>query len=274
MREISEKSTPYAITFETFALEMQARASSEEILAGIESCIPPMSRRIEPGSDTARFAIVEEGDGLHSVWNPNNMVCTQVRREYALLTLEGQLRSWVAVQALGFGFVHAGVVGHDGGAVVIPGASFAGKTTLVAELVRQGATYFSDEFAVIDREGLIHPYPKPLSIRSIRSSDDEPDEMIETDTAVGELGGIAGDVALPMSLAAVTYYVPGAEWQPRRLSPGEGALALLSHTVAARDKPKESLEFVTRAAEGAVVLEGERGEAEEFAAMILNGAIA
>src|SRR3954451_10168817 len=172
MREISEKSTPYAITFETFGLELQARGSSEEIVARIESCIPPMSRPIEPGSETMRFAIIEEGDGLHSVWNPNNMVCTQVRLEYALLTLEGQLRSWVALQALGFSFVHAGVVAHDGGAVVMPGASFAGKTTLVAELVRQRATYFPDEFAVIDREGLIHPSPKPLSIRSIRSSDE------------------------------------------------------------------------------------------------------
>jgi hypothetical protein len=76
-----------------------------------------------------------------------------------------------------------------------------------------------------------------------------------------------------MSVAAVTYYVPGAEWRPRRLSKGEGALALLSHTVPARNRPEESLRFVSRAAARAVVLEGERGEAEEFAAMILNGAL-
>src|SRR5215213_192989 len=43
-------------------------------------------------------------------------------------------------------FVHAGVVGWQGRAVVIPGRCFTGKTTLVAELVRAGATYYSDEY--------------------------------------------------------------------------------------------------------------------------------
>jgi hypothetical protein len=272
MREVSTKSAPYAITFETFGLQLQARAPSEEMLARIEALIPPMSRRIEPGEDTKRFAIVEEGDGLHSVWNPNNMVCTHAGTEFALLTLEGKLRSWVAVYAPEVVFIHAGVVGHDGSAIVIPGESFSGKTTLVAELVRRGATYFSDEFAVVDREGLVHPYPKPLSIRSIDESGEEP-EMIETDTAVEDLGGVAGDAALPMSVAAVTYYVPGAEWRPRRLSKGEGALALLSRTVPARNRPEESLRFVSRPAERGVVLEGERGEAAEFAELVLNGAL-
>jgi hypothetical protein len=69
----------------------------------------------------------------------------------------------------------------------------------------------------------------------------------------------------------VTHYVPGAEWTPRRLTPGEGALALLSRTVPARARPQESLQVLTKAVNGAVVLEGERGEAEEFADLLLSG---
>jgi hypothetical protein len=273
MREVSEKSAPYAITFESFGINLQARVPSEEMLERVKSCLPPMSRVLdEPPLETKRFAIVEEGDGHHSVWNPNNMVCTHAGTEFALLTLEGQLRSWVAVNAPDAIFVHAGVVGHEGKAIVIPGDSFSGKTTLVAELVRRGAAYFSDEFAVIDENGLVHPYPKPLSIRSIDGQGEER-EMIETDTPVEDLGGVAGDEALPMSVAAVTYYVPGAEWKPRRLSRGEGVLALLSRCVPARNRPEESLRFITAAAPNAVVLEGERGEAEEFASMVLNGAL-
>src|SRR3954468_18151763 len=42
-------------------------------------------------------------------------------------------------------FVHGGVVGWGGGSSVLPGASFSGKTTLVAELVRPGAASYSDE---------------------------------------------------------------------------------------------------------------------------------
>jgi hypothetical protein len=55
-------------------------------------------------------------------------------------------------------FVHAGVVGWEGRAIVMPGTSFAGKTTLVRAWLEAGATYYSDEFAVLDRAGRVHPF--------------------------------------------------------------------------------------------------------------------
>ena len=55
-------------------------------------------------------------------------------------------------------FVHAGVVGWRGLAIVIPGRGSTGKSTLVAELVRRGAVYYSDAFAVLDEAGRVHPY--------------------------------------------------------------------------------------------------------------------
>src|SRR5207249_290373 len=63
-------------------------------------------------------------------------------------------------------FVHAGVVGWRGRAILIPNKTFTGKTTLVAEFVRAGATYYSDEFAVLDGQGRVHPFPRPLSLRA------------------------------------------------------------------------------------------------------------
>jgi hypothetical protein len=48
-------------------------------------------------------------------------------------------------------FVHSGVVGWKGRAVLIPGRSFSGKTTLVRAFLEAGATYYSDEYAVLDR---------------------------------------------------------------------------------------------------------------------------
>ena len=71
-------------------------------------------------------------------------------------TLESDLQLHVAEQARRRLFVHAGVVGWKGRAIVIPGRSFTGKTTLVAELVRAGASYYSDEYALIDSRGKIH----------------------------------------------------------------------------------------------------------------------
>lgn len=49
-------------------------------------------------------------------------------------------------------------------------ATHAGKSLLVSELLRRGATYFSDEYALIDAEGWVHPYPRPLLLRDGQDS--------------------------------------------------------------------------------------------------------
>src|SRR5262249_38532870 len=66
----------------------------------------------------------------------------------ALDALETDLGFYVANNAHNRVFVHAGVVGWQGRAILIPGKSYSGKSTLVAALLRCGATYYSDEFAV------------------------------------------------------------------------------------------------------------------------------
>ncbi|MEP7147984.1 MAG: hypothetical protein ABI857_03805, partial [Acidobacteriota bacterium] len=73
------------------------------------------------------------------------------------------LRIVVAEHARDCVFIHAGVVGWKGKAIVIPANSFQGKTTLVAELVKNGAEYYSDEYAILDEKGLVHPFPRDLS---------------------------------------------------------------------------------------------------------------
>jgi hypothetical protein len=172
-----------------------------------------------------------------------------------------EMRLFIARKAPGVIFVHAGVVAHRGKTIVLPGLSFAGKTTLVAALVRAGARYYSDEFAVLDENGLVHPYAKRLSLRD--------ENLIQFEHPVESFGGTAGDEPLPVGLIAVTSYKPGGEWQPRRLTAGEGAMAMLSNTVPARERPEESLRAVKRAVGGAIALESERGEAEALAPLLL-----
>src|SRR5215213_8179122 len=150
MRGFSEQTTPYFIAFESYGIPMEVRASSEELLAEIERLLPPFTRRIDSSEENKRFGVVEEGNGLHSIWNPHSMVAMHTGLPLSLVMIESQLRTWIAVQAPNSIFVHAGAVAHNGGAIIVPGESFSGKTTLVAELVRRGAIYLSDEFAVID----------------------------------------------------------------------------------------------------------------------------
>ncbi|HEX8149747.1 MAG TPA: hypothetical protein VF591_21385 [Pyrinomonadaceae bacterium] len=176
---------------------------------------------------------------------------------------ESDLQLYVAERAPRRVFVHAGVVGWKGRAVVIPGRSLSGKTTLVAELVRAGADYYSDEYAVLDREGRVHPYARPLAVR-------EGDGLKQTRRRVGEFGGRAGTVPLPVGLVVVSRYERGAGWRPRRLTSGECVLELLSNTVPARRSPARALSALTQAAAGATTLAGPRGEAATVAQAILR----
>ncbi|MGH7408750.1 MAG: hypothetical protein ACREKF_12185, partial [Candidatus Methylomirabilales bacterium] len=138
-----------------------------------------------------------------------------------------------------------------------------GKTTLVAALVRAGATYYSDEYAVFDARGRVHPYPKPLSIRGENGG--QPRKC-----PAEALGGLPGVKPLPVGLVAGTAYQPGARWRPRLLSPGQGVLTLLAKAVAARRRPKTALATLLRVVSRAPVLKGARGEAEEVLAAMLE----
>ncbi len=108
-------------------------------------------------------------------------------------------------------FVHAGVVGWRGRAILIPGLSGSGKTTLVAALVKAGATYYSDEYAVLDQDGRVHPYARRLSIRVANVS-------LRMRCRPDDLGGTRGVDPLSVGLIAVTRYRFGANWRPRLLS--------------------------------------------------------
>jgi hypothetical protein len=178
-------------------------------------------------------------------------------------TLESSLRLYVAESAQRRLFVHAGVVGWRGQAIVIPGRSFSGKTTLVAELVRAGATYYSDEYAIFDSKGRVHPFPKPLSMRVSGGIEQQ-------DVPVEEIGGRAGVKPLPVGLVVMSEYKAGARWRPKQLSAGVGALALLSNTVAARKEPEKALKTLERVVSCAPVLKGTRGEAFEVVKAILE----
>jgi hypothetical protein len=159
-------------------------------------------------------------------------------------------------------FVHAGVVGWRGRAILIPGRSHTGKSSLVAALLQSGATYYSDEYAVLDAQGRVHPYPRPLSLRN-------GDVGKPTRYDIAQLGGRVGVKPLPVGLVVATTYKPGAEWRPRRLSAGRGILALLANTVAARRQPALALGTLQRAAGQAKLLKSTRGEADRVAPLLL-----
>jgi len=176
--------------------------------------------------------------------------------------LESDLRLFVAEVARHRVFVHAGVVGWKGRAIVIPGRSYSGKSTMVSELVKAGATYYSDEYAVLDSHGRVYPFPKPLEMR-------DSGEWKQTKVEVEHFGGKTATRPIRVGLVMVTEYKAGARWKPRQLSGGQAVLALLANTVSARRRPEKALGALQRAVAGAPTLKGVRGEAEALAPSIL-----
>lgn len=181
--------------------------------------------------------------------------------ENVLQLFESDLQLYVAEAAPRRVFVHAGVVGWRGRAILIPGRSLSGKTTLVAELVRAGATYYSDEYAVLDQRGRVHPYARRLGIRG--------DGFQSERRAVEQLGGTRGTKPLPVGLVVVTRYSPGARWRPRSLSAGQGALALLDNTVSIQRQPEVVFPVLKQVASKAPIIRGVRGEAGHIVDSIL-----
>jgi hypothetical protein len=258
MRGFSDEVTPHQLLFESFGVPLRVCASTEEVLARIEPLLP-LERTDGASILTAhRLGIVSEDDLTFSVYNAGNRVSSRGDLELALVALEDQVRSYISLHAPGLVFVRAGVVGFEGRALVIPGDSFSGKTTLTAALVSVGAQYYSDEYAVIDAAGGVHAFANV-----------HPDGA-HLDVDPGQRIAALGLRPLPVGLVAVTYFTPGAEWLPITLTGAAAALELVAHTPTVTTRPQESMKAITAALDGAVVLKGERGEAAEVANELLE----
>ncbi len=223
--------------------------SSNEKLHAAQSSIEPKTR-----NGVRRF---------NFVYNGFTQVVRTLDAAEAFDRFEAALQQRIAEYSPTHVFVHSGVVGWRGGAILIPGMSFSGKTTLTAELVKRGAIYYSDEFAVLDGAGRVHPFAKPLAMREGATAH-------QTKRAAEFFGGRAGKKPLPVRLIVVSEYKAGATWRPQSLSAGHGALALLANTVSARRQPEAALATFDKIVSHAPIIKGRRGEAGAVADAILK----
>jgi hypothetical protein len=232
------------------------RVSEAGGLERMASCLPPGWKPLaRPEVDCLYSLVVGRNAGRVKRFSLLYRGTEQLERSHdldaVLRRLEDDLQLHVADAAPARVFVHAGVVAWRGRAVVLPGPSLAGKSTLVAALVDAGATYYSDEYAVIDAKGRVHPYARPIALRT-RPGD--PVRCLEVR---------AGTRPLPVGLVAFTRYRSGARWRSRALTPGQGLLALLEATVPVRRRPKAALTTLREVVTRAPVISGVRGEVEE-----------
>jgi serine kinase of HPr protein (carbohydrate metabolism regulator) len=262
--------TPYRMAGEACGVHVRISADNKDVADRMAELLPPGwvdhsddPAAVDPEQEVANFTLLSK-DGIEYILGRDDVLLARSSLDITLHVFDAQLRAYIALNSPDHVFVHAGAVGYRGRAIVIPGKSFSGKTMLVAELVRAGATYYSDEYAALDEQGLVHPYPKPLSIRQ--------GARVGALHPVESIGGTAGSEPLPIGLIVVSQYRNDATWDPRRLTSGEAVLALLANTVPAQERPEETMRALRAAIDdsGAIALEGERGDAAAIVQQLLD----
>lgn len=246
------------------------RATSPEILDEIDPYLPPRwTKSPSPEVDRLYSFVVGGSDPdtrirrFHVAYANFSRLSRSMDPVEGLQSMGADLSVWVAILAPDQVFLHAGVVAWKGRALVLPGRTYAGKSTLVAALIEAGATYYSDEWAVLDAKGRVHPYARPLSIRH-GSKDGQP-----TIVPVEKLGGRAGTRPLPVGLVVETRFGGKRGWKPRQLTPAEGTLAMLQYAVQTHRDPALVLGTLRQVVASAPVLTGPRGEAGRVAPALL-----
>jgi len=269
LRKLDRLPWTAALTGIAHGVRLGIRATTPAVLDDIERRLPPgwvprASSRVDclysivVGDDVARRGVRR----FHLLYADAARLARTNEMGEILESFEADVEWSVAAQAPKLIFVHAGVVGWQGRAILLPGRSGSGKTRLVEALVRAGATYYSDEYAILDARGRVHPFARPLNRRTGEGGLQR--------VAPAQLGGRPGTTPLEPGMIVATRYERGGRWRPRRLSRGRAMMELLAHTLPARARPAESMAAIGRVTRTALALKGPRGEARDLARVLLT----
>lgn len=268
VRIFDERNVTFDRTFVTYGVSIGVRSNDSSLLDRVADRLPPGWEESPSAIADAWYSIAGRPvDGgtrvLYELHENDEKLAEGFRLSRLLDAMDSAVRLQVGVKSPDRLFVHAGAVVWNGRAIVIPGRSGAGKTSLVVALVRAGALYGSDEYAVLDDRGWVHPYARPISCR-------QGAHRRVTLSAELDLGGRRATVAAPVGLVVHTRYRAEADWSPRVMSPGESALALFANVLAARQRPAFAFSLLSSASLSAVSVLGDRGDADAAASAIVR----
>lgn len=260
----------YQFSFENYGVKIGVRSDDDEKINEIENRIgeilPGVVRLIEPREAVHIFEVETQKNGSFKIYKNGENIAGGGAQAF-FDSINSPIRLTVAEFAVGKVFLHAGVVGWKDKAVVIPASSFAGKTTLVAALIKKGALYYSDEYAVLDHDGSVSPFPKSLSVRGIV------DDVTQIERTAQSLGGSTGEKAIPVGLVLICKYEKrksGEPFAPEILSAGQGMLEILAHAIPIRSSPKFTLDTLQKITSRATIAGCRRGEADAFADSLIG----
>ncbi|HEV3115299.1 MAG TPA: hypothetical protein VGY99_32860 [Candidatus Binataceae bacterium] len=233
--------------------------------------LPPGWREIKESGAEPGYSLVVGNqvappglDRLHLLFRGDALISAAYNLEPVLGALESELDRRVEERAAPERiFIRAGVVGWRGRAILIVGPPQSGTSTLVAALLRAGALYYSDHYAVLDSDGLVHPYARPLWLCTGSFANPlrhRPEE----------LGARTGTQALAVGAVVFARYRP--QTQPRFMPLARSAVngELTASAVCAASYPQQTQASIGKALAGAWIFKGERGAAEGIVDLLLG----
>lgn len=221
--------TPAALELELLGVPVRIEADDAELQARL-GLVYGRSRAAPAGS--ALVASLNRTERGHRIAVDTRAERLEADPTEAVRALNHELLQALMQRCRAHYFVHAAVVVWRGRALVLPGLSHAGKSTLALALLLEGARYLSDELLCFTRAGRAEPLPRALKIR---------DECVPYfPELAGRFAGqgegrflpfeaLPADVLAapaPVGAIVVPRWSAGASDRPEPLSRGEALLAL------------------------------------------------
>lgn len=247
----------------TIRIDSNNKVLLQRTIESLASFFPMPLRACKPNKEAALFRVVKEGNG-YRFFSPHGNSGSIPTEDSVIKQVRTHVRISVAANAPNHVFLHAGALDLGGKALILPADSRSGKTTLVRALLDAGASYLSDEYAVLNRNGEVVPFPKPLSVRGIEGPD------VQTDVHASDIGAEITREPVPVGWVLLSRYRNRGRWNPIRMSPLEGRLQVIPHAIGMVNRPDFTLKILEKAFKNAVFLKSDRGEASGVATKIIQ----
>jgi hypothetical protein len=235
------------------------------VLETLNRFLLPWAPRTSDSQTSEVFSIEPSGaSGRFSIRRRDELIAAAEEPQHLFTALQRAVDDAIVEHLSGFCVIHAGVAAIGDSIVLLPGSSGSGKTTLVAELVRRGAEYYSDEYALVDECGRVHPYPRALMLRDA--------EGIQHPILPQDLNARVGAEPKPVARVLLLQVQPDSSHglNLQRLNQSEGMLRLLQHTPQTLDRKPGILKPIGALAASAAFFTGTRGEVAGAAEEILR----
>lgn len=244
--------------FEVYGVRIGIRADAANLEAKLKTILPENRKDIgfEEAADILSLVAAEDKRDNGLYFNDEMAMRFEQFDDSLLEFVAEKILTILAFVSLPSKFyLHAGAVAWNNSGIVIPGESYAGKTTLVKEFIKAGAEYFSDDCVILDKRGFLLPFPRALAVRTGEG------RVIKN---AADFGAKNAGKKVKLGTILLTRYEKEATWRPAAVSRGQGILELMKnfyYQSSVSKAPEEIISNLTDITRKALIIGGRRGEA-------------